>query len=41
MTFINAKSDLGYGLERMCNTDITSKDFDRELNNLTTFWNAD
>jgi len=39
--FIRAKQDLyAYGTERLAATDLTSSDFDRELDLFLTFWNS-
>jgi len=38
--YILAKSDLSYGLDRMASMDLTSTDFDKELELYTTFWNS-
>ncbi len=38
--FIRAKRELYHGIERMATTDLTSVDFDIELDLFTTFWNS-
>ena len=38
--FVRAKIDLYYGIERMAETDLTSLDFDIELDIFLTFWNS-
>ena len=41
ITFMKAKLDMnGYGLDMLSQTDLNSNEFDRLLNNHTTFWNA-
>jgi len=40
VSYVLAKIDLYYGIERMAATDLTSRAFDMELDIFTTFWNS-
>lgn len=38
--FVRAKTDLYYGIERVAETDFTSKEFDKEFELFLTFWRS-